>query len=89
MKLTTILWRDIPSQVIVRAGRNKAKQQLSHRFQAAIDRAAMRAGKGGSRCFCVKRNLLRVVYCEYGDHGYLHHTAHETERIFTGKSRRR
>ncbi|MGB1685478.1 MAG: virulence factor, partial [Pseudomonadales bacterium] len=51
MKLTTILWRDIPSQVIVRAGRNKAKQQLSHRFQAAIDRAAMRAGKGGSDAY--------------------------------------
>ena len=51
MKLTTILWRDIPSQVIVRAGRNKAKLQLSHRFQAAIDRAAMRAGKGGSDAY--------------------------------------
>ena len=51
MKLTTILWRDIPSQVIVRAGRKKAKQQLSHRFQAAIDRAAMRAGRGGSDAY--------------------------------------
>jgi len=51
MKLTTILWRDIPSQVIVRAGRKKAKQQLPHRFQAAIDRAAMRAGKGGSDAY--------------------------------------
>ena len=51
MKLTTILWRDIPSQLIVRAGRNKAKLQLSHRFQAAIDRAAMRAGKGGSDAY--------------------------------------
>lgn len=51
MKLITILWREIPSQVIVKAGRQKAKVQLSHRFQAAIDRAAMRAGKGGSEAY--------------------------------------
>ena len=37
MKLITISWRDIPSQVLVKAGRTKAKVQLSHRFQAAID----------------------------------------------------
>ena len=51
MKLITIAWRDIPSQVIVKAGRTKAKVQLPHRFQAAIDRAAMRAGKGGSQAY--------------------------------------
>ncbi|MGY8853871.1 MAG: virulence factor [Pseudomonadales bacterium] len=51
MKLITIVWRDIPSQVIVKAGRTKAKVQLPHRFQAAIDRAAMRAGKGGSQAY--------------------------------------
>ena len=51
MKLITISWRDIPSQVLVKAGRAKAKVQLSHRFQAAIDRAAMRAGKGGSDAY--------------------------------------
>ena len=51
MKLITISWRDIPSQVLVKAGRTKAKVQLSHRVQAAIDRAAMRAGKGGSEAY--------------------------------------
>ncbi len=42
-KLTVVYWRDIPAQVIVKAGRNAAKRQLSERFEKAIDRAAMRA----------------------------------------------
>ena len=48
MKLVTIYWRDIPSQVLVQSGRTKAKVQLPQRSQEAIDRAAMRAGKGSS-----------------------------------------
>ena len=47
-KKTIIFWRDIPSQVIVKEGRTKAKTQLSKRFMVAIDRAAMRAGRQGS-----------------------------------------
>jgi len=47
-KLITVYWRDIPAQVIVKKGRESAKVQLSQRFQVAIDRAAMRAGKGSS-----------------------------------------
>ena len=42
-KLTIVYWRDIPAQVIVKAGRRAAKRQLSERFEKAIDRAAMRA----------------------------------------------
>lgn len=42
-KLTVVYWRDIPAQVIVKAGRDNAKRQLSERFEKAIDRAAMRA----------------------------------------------
>ena len=38
-------WRDIPSQIIVRQGRRRAKVLLGARFQNAIDRAAMRAKK--------------------------------------------
>jgi len=45
-KLTRIYWRDIPSQVTVKAGRKSAKILLPERFQVAIDSAAMRAGKG-------------------------------------------
>ena len=42
-KLTIVYWRDIPAQVIVKAGRQNAKRQLDERFEKAIDRAAMRA----------------------------------------------
>jgi len=49
--LTVISWRDIPAQVIVKRGREAAKVQLSQRFQEAVDRAAMRAGKGSSDAY--------------------------------------
>ncbi|HET7755973.1 MAG TPA: virulence factor [Steroidobacteraceae bacterium] len=49
--LTIISWRDIPAQVIVKRGRETAKVQLSARFQEAVDRAAMRAGKGTSDAY--------------------------------------
>jgi hypothetical protein len=49
--LSIISWRDIPAQVIVKRGRETAKVQLSARFQEAVDRAAMRAGKGSSDAY--------------------------------------
>ena len=49
--LIVISWRDIPAQVLVKRGREVAKVQLSQRFQEAVDRAAMRAGKGSSDAY--------------------------------------
>ena len=49
--LIIISWRDIPAQVIAKRGRETAKVQLSARFQEAVDRAAMRAGKGSSDAY--------------------------------------
>ena len=49
--LIIISWRDIPAQVLVKRGRETAKVQLSNRFQEAVDRAAMRAGKGSSDAY--------------------------------------
>jgi Virulence factor len=49
--LSIIYWRDIPAQVVVRRGRETAKVQLSARFQEAVDRAAMRAGRGTSNAY--------------------------------------
>lgn len=43
--LTVIRWRDIPAQVTAKDGRAVAKRVLHRRFQVAIDRAAMKAGK--------------------------------------------
>ncbi len=43
-QLTIVYWRDIPAQVIVKAGRKAAKRELPLRFTEAIDMAAMRSG---------------------------------------------
>ena len=51
-RLITIYWRDIPAQVIGRRGRKSAvKKPLDPRFQHAIDRAAMRAGRASSKAY--------------------------------------
>lgn len=50
-KLTVIYWQQIPSQVIGQQGRVRIKRSLSSRFAIAIDRAAMRAGKGSSDAY--------------------------------------
>lgn len=50
-KLTIIYWRDIPAQVIGQQGRKRCKRVLDDRFAVAIDRAAMRAGKGSSQAY--------------------------------------
>ncbi|MFO1072937.1 MAG: virulence factor [Geminicoccaceae bacterium] len=46
-----VRWRDIPAQVIVKAGRRTARRQLPERFEQAIDRAAMRAGLTGTDAY--------------------------------------
>ena len=44
-QLQIVYWRDIPAQIMVKAGRrNQAKRELSLRFTEAIDMAAMRTG---------------------------------------------
>ena len=51
-KLICIYWRDIPAQVVGRAGRRGGfKKELSPRFAKGIDRAAMRAGRGTSDAY--------------------------------------
>jgi hypothetical protein len=61
-QLIIISWRDIPAQVVIKRGRETAKVQLSHRFQEAVDRAAMRAGKGSSDAYLAdwKRSAPRA-----------------------------
>ncbi|MCE2511961.1 MAG: virulence factor [Acidimicrobiia bacterium] len=43
--LVLISWRDIPAQVNGGSGPNRVQRILPRRFQRAIDRAAMAAGK--------------------------------------------
>ncbi len=47
-------WRDIPSQITVKAGRKKAKRLLPERFQEAIDMAAMRSGAAGTDAYLLE-----------------------------------
>jgi len=47
-RIITVLWRDIPAQVIGKEGRKTAKKVLDPRFADAIDTAALRAGRGRS-----------------------------------------
>ena len=61
--LSLILWRDIPAQVVVRRGRETAKVKLSDRFQEAIDRAAMRAGKGTSNLYLAEWRRSDATPC--------------------------
>jgi hypothetical protein len=46
--LIVVYWRDIPAQVIVKAGRKAERRQLNKRFELAIDAAAMRDGTTGA-----------------------------------------
>src|SRR3546814_18599472 len=50
-QLTVVYWRDIPAQVIAKAGRKTAKVQLTERFEKALDRAAMRAKMTGTAAY--------------------------------------
>ena len=43
--LTVIWWRDIPAQVVAKDARRASKVVLHPRFQVAIDRAAVKAGR--------------------------------------------
>jgi uncharacterized 2Fe-2S/4Fe-4S cluster protein (DUF4445 family) len=49
--LIVIYWRDIPAQVLVKAGRAVAKRELPARFQEAIDMVAMRSGARDSDAY--------------------------------------
>ena len=64
-KSTIIYWRDIPSQVVVKQGRNSTKAQLSKRFMEAIDKAAMRAGRQGCKEYL--EDWRRVIEICQGD----------------------
>ena len=79
VKKTLIYWRDIPSQVIVQRGRQREKAQLSARFQEAIDRAAMRAGKGSSDAYLNEWRRRTESLASVDDLGSL--VASEVERL--------
>ena len=78
MQRIDILWRDIPSQVLVKRGRDRGKYMLSARFQEAVDRAAMRAGKGGSDAYLEE---WRRVTTSIEEEGALEDIAERLEKV--------
>jgi hypothetical protein len=61
--LITVYWRDIPSQVIVKAGRKAAKRELSERFIRAIDAAAMHANARSADAYLAEWRRSDPVEC--------------------------
>jgi hypothetical protein len=61
--LTILYWRDIPSQVIVKAGRKSAKRELPERFIHAIDAAAMRSGASGADAYLADWRRADPIEC--------------------------
>jgi Virulence factor len=62
-QLTIVYWRDIPSQVIAKAGRANEKRMLPDRFQQAIDMAAMRDGASGTEDYLADWRRAEPVAC--------------------------
>ena len=83
MQRIDILWRDIPSQVMARKGRDTKKILLSERFQEAIDRAAMRAGKGSSDAYMSEWRRETVTWDDGDLGGAVQARAQELEAGFT------
>ena len=61
--LSIVYWRDIPAQVIVKAGRRTAKRQLPERFQVAIDKAAMRSKAAGTDAYLAAWRRSEPIAC--------------------------
>jgi len=81
-KKTIIFWRDIPSQVIIKHGRTKTKTQLNERFMKAIDKAAMRAGRQGSKEY-LEDWRREIETCQGNPQIIVENTAAELEAQYT------
>lgn len=68
-ELVLLSWRDIPAQVIVRAGRRAVKRELPEMFIQAIDRAAMTIGAKDSDAYLAawSRSVPRPVGDDLAD----------------------
>ena len=88
-KLQIVYWRDIPAQVIVKAGRKNAKVQLEARFEKGIDAAAMKAGAASTDDYLADWRRGEPVVCgdeleaEANAAAEKLHAAYDTERLRT------
>ncbi len=69
-KYTVLYWQDIPSVIEAKDGGATHKVQLSQRFQALIDTAAMRQGLAGTDAYLEQwrrgKRVARDVSAEQG-----------------------
>jgi len=82
-ELVILYWRDIPAQVIVKAGRKSAKRQLPERFEQAIDRAAMRAKLTGSDAYLEQWRRSEPIRCGDDLEAEATQAAAELDAVFT------
>jgi Virulence factor len=61
--LIIVYWRDIPSQVIVKSGRQAVRRELSERFIRAIDAAAIHAGAKSDDAYLAEWRRSDPVPC--------------------------
>ena len=83
VKKITIFWRDIPSQILIQKGRKRDKMMLEHRFQEAIDRAAMRAGKGSSSAYIAEWRRETEIIREDVSNNFLTEEVQKLQNLFS------
>ena len=83
VKKITIFWRDIPSQILIQKGRKRDKMMLEHRFQEAIDRAAMRAGKGSSSAYIAEWRRETELIKEDVSNNFLTEEVQKLQTLFS------
>ena len=83
VKKITIFWRDIPSQILIQRGRKRDKMMLEHRFQEAIDRAAMRAGKGSSSAYIAEWRRETELIREDVSNNFLTEEVQKLQNLFS------
>ena len=82
-KLITVYWRDIPSHIIYKAKSGKFKRQMSPRFAEAIDRAAMRAGKGSSSAYIAEWRRETELIREDVSNNFLTEEVQKLQNLFS------
>lgn len=88
-QITILYWRDIPAQVVAKAGRSAARRELAPRFAEAIDRAAMRSGAKDSDAYLAEWRRIAPVACDPDLEAEASRLAAELERDYSDERLKR
>lgn len=78
-----VYWRDIPAQVICKAGRTTAKRELEKRFITAIDACAMRVGLDQTDDYLEQWRKSDPIPCGEDLEAEAERAAQELEAVYT------